>query len=887
MAMGVPGSAREILQSLLPALSYGVRDNFAHLSTLKKLEDLVRSVAQRAEKAGADPKYLGQLLQTTEGFDAAADGVRREALSRLARVLAVEMPLPEPLRRIALDVGPALTPSAKTASVNEVVVKPAARPNQKPLDSCLDKLGTRSGRTEAAPPPSGKDNRKAAAPKKRSRRGNPDAESRASEEEVVYPSVSPTQGPLATPLTAIATPRGKLAASLEQRGIRKVGEVLFFFPRTYEDRRNPVPIARLQLGERGVSIGTVKLIDEVPVRGRRILRVVLGDNTGSIAATWYHYPSWMKKRFKVGERYLFSGEIRAFAGMREVSHPELEPAELVEQDPTSFGRIIPIYPGFDRGEQHGFRALARKVVEHFADQVSDPVPQVIRDRLNLPALSHALRQVHFPDEVDLQKLGQHQMPAQRRLAFDELFLIQLGLALRRKGVKLTPGIQFKVPPRLLDKAKAVLPFQMTGAQSRALDEIAADMARPEPMNRLLQGDVGSGKTAVATAAALAAIENGYQVALMAPTEILADQHFRTLSRWLEPKGYKLALLKSGTSRKEKDEVKAALANGSAQLAVGTHALLQDDVELKKLGLVIIDEQHRFGVLQRARLIQKGVRPDVLVMTATPIPRTLAMTLYGDLDVSVLDELPPGRTPVETRVFSERQRDRVHETVLRELEKGRQAFVVYPLVEESEKSDLANATEGAAQLAERFPGFRVGLVHGRMKVEEKDEVMRQVRDREIHVLVATTVVEVGVDVPNATVMVVEAAHRFGLSQLHQLRGRVGRGAERSYCLLIGADWNSDVAYQRLQIMARSTDGFVIAEKDLELRGPGEFLGTRQSGLPELMVADLTRDLDLLAAAKREAFRLADEDPKLDRPEHRQLRQALDERWEGKLSLARIG
>jgi ATP-dependent DNA helicase RecG len=795
------------LGALVAALNYGARDGFAHLSTLRNLEAVVRAVAAKAGRAGADQALLLRLSRAAAGFDSADPKSRRKSVTEMARALAPVVDLPEELRSLS--------------------------------------------------------------------------------EEVVYPAVSPGSGPLATPLRELAVLRGRLPESLAERGMSTAGEVLFFFPRAYEDRRQSVPIARLRPGERGVSMGTIRLAGEVALRRRRIFRVVLGDSTGTIAATWFHYQPWMRQRFKIGERYLFSGEVRVSGRVREMIHPEMELVEDLESDPVNFGRIVPIYSGFERGEQRSFRRLAKKVVDRFAGQIEDPLPRVLLERVNLPPLSEAVRQVHFPEGVGLEALLAHQVPAQRRLAFDELFFIQLGMSLRRKGVKLAPGIRFAIDDTLLGKAISCLPFQLTPDQKRVLAEIAGDMAKSEPMNRLLQGDVGSGKTAVAMIAAIMAAENGYQTAFMAPTEILAEQHHRTLSNWLTPAGYRVALLTAGVGKAAKSSIKESMAAGEAQIVVGTHALLQEDVAFRNLGLAVIDEQHRFGVLQRAGLIQKGVRPDVLVMTATPIPRTLAMTLYGDLDVSQIQHLPPGRQPVRTRVFSERQRDTVYELVAQELERGRQAFVIYPLVEESEKIDLASATEGARQLTVAFPRFRVGLLHGRMKVEDKQEVMASFRAGAIRLLVSTTVVEVGVDVPNATVMVVESGERFGLSQLHQLRGRVGRGTERSFCYLVGAVWHNPIARQRLAIMEQTTDGFEIAEKDLALRGPGEFLGTRQSGVPGLTVADLARDQDLLRLAKEESGLLAEADPGLSRPEHAPLRRALDERWEGKLGLGRVG
>jgi len=479
------------------------------------------------------------------------------------------------------------------------------------------------------------------------------------------------------------------------------------------------------------------------------------------------------------------------------------------------------------------------------------------------------------------------------MAFEELFMVQLGLALRRRGVKVEPGIAFRATEASIERVVKSLPWPLTGAQGRAVQGIAQDMRKPEPMNRLLQGDVGSGKTAVALCAALLAVEDGYQVALMAPTEILAEQHTRSLRRLLrERREVHVELVTGSLGARERAHAERLVRGGAAHIVVGTHALAEEDTDFHKLGLAVIDEQHRFGVMTRARLMKKGARPDVLVMTATPIPRTLALTLYGDLDVSVLDELPPGRTPIATRVYRDEQRDRAYDVVRRELKAGRQAYVVLPLVEESEKlADLKAATKERDRLAvEVFPDLPIGLVHGRQSAQERNEAMDRFVRGEDRILVATTVIEVGVDVPNATVMLVEHAERFGLSQLHQLRGRVGRGAAKSHCLLLtgtsGAEWGP-AARERLKVMEDTTDGFRIAEADLELRGPGEFLGTRQSGMPDFAVAELTRDQAILQEAREEAFALVQSDPDLRKPENAALRDAFQNRWRGRLSLARVG
>ncbi|MFZ5443229.1 MAG: ATP-dependent DNA helicase RecG, partial [Myxococcota bacterium] len=715
------------------------------------------------------------------------------------------------------------------------------------------------------------------------------SESAPEEEAAKILSIAPSTGPLATLLKHVGwrlNPR--LVGTLNKKGLTKTGDVLFLLPRVYEDRRQLRKIAQLVSGERGTFIAEVRRADEVHGRGRRQFRAVLADSSGSIAAVFFQTGPWLKARFPIGKRLVVSGEVRQTGFGWEVPHPEIEPADDVESSPIHFNRVVPVYPGFERHEQRALRELAYRVADKYAASIDEPLPDSLRAKLGLMGLGEALRYLHFPPgDARIDQLDAHTSQAHQRLAFDELFFLQLGMALRRRGVKVQPGIAFDTSPAKLEAAKQLLPFTLTGAQTRVVAQVARDMARPEPMNRLVQGDVGSGKTAVALVASALAVDNGYQVAVMAPTEILAEQHFRTFSKWFAPLGVRVGLITGSGSAKEKAAQRADVSSGRVRVAVGTHALIQDSVAFEKLGLVVIDEQHRFGVIQRHALMDKGVRPDVMVMTATPIPRTLAMTMYGDLDVSVIDELPPGRTPIETKVFSEKARGRAHELVRAELQKGHQAYVIYPLVEESEKVDLADATQGAAQLATVFPEARVGLLHGRMKQDEKDAVMAAFRAHELDVLVSTTVVEVGVDVPNASVMVMEHAERFGLSQLHQLRGRVGRGAAKSYCILLTGYAMSEDASERLAVMERSTDGFVIAERDLEIRGPGEFLGTRQSGLPELAVANLVRDQALLAVAQEEARAIVDRDPELTAPEHQRLVRALEERWEGRLKLARVG
>jgi ATP-dependent DNA helicase RecG len=570
-----------------------------------------------------------------------------------------------------------------------------------------------------------------------------------------------------------------------------------------------------------------------------------------------------------------------------MSQPEVEKVQA--GDSASFGRIVPVYAGPADHQHPALRKLVKRLVDELAPRAVDDLPPEIRERRGLLGRGQALAEAHFPPPgTDVLRAAARASPAFRRIIYEELFFLQLALALRRRGVRAEDGIAFDASPAAVARALSPLPFELTRSQRRALEEIARDMGRPEPMNRLLQGDVGSGKTAVAFAAALLAVHSGWQVALMAPTEILAEQHARTLGAWLAGSGVEVALVGAQARGKAQRDARAAVASGRARIAIGTHALLEQSVDFERLGLVVIDEQHRFGVMQRAKLMAKGRRPDVLVMTATPIPRTLALAFYGDLDQSKITELPPGRTPVETRVFGDSQRKRAYDLARVELAAGRQAYVVYPLVAESEKSDLADATGGAEELARIFAPHAVGLLHGQMKADEKQAAMARFRSGELAVLVATTVIEVGVDVPNATVMIVEHAERFGLSQLHQLRGRVGRGAARSFCLLLAHYRRAgDEARERLEAMAATQDGFELARVDLKLRGPGELLGTRQSGQRLLDVADLYRDEAILDEAREDAFALVDRDPDLAAPEHEAAREALRGRWAERLSLAQVG
>jgi len=843
------------LAGLLGPLRYACARDFANLKAVKDLRAPVSAAVDRA-KGKVPAERLARLDAALPRLDAGDESVRKQAI---LDVLAV-------LRDEGLPLGPEFPAPAAAPPGDRVALTRASPP-------------TPPAAPEPTAPRAPKSTRKPKAP----------AEPSEADSPAKILSIAPASGPLATPLKEVGwrlNPR--LVGQLNKKGVRKVGDVLFLLPRVYEDRRQLKKIAQLRAGERGTIIAEVRRAEDTYGRGKRQFRAVLADSSGSIAAVHFQSGPWLKAKYPVGKKLVVSGEVRQSGFGWEMPHPEVEPADDVETSPIHFNRIVPVYAGFERHEQRALRELAYRVSERYADSVEEPLPDALRARLGLPGLGEALRTIHFPPAgADVAQLDAHASRAHQRLAFDELFFLQLGMALRRQGVKVQPGIAFDTSPERIAAAVKLLPFKLTGAQERVVKQLASDMARPEPMNRLVQGDVGSGKTAVALIAAALAVQDGYQVAVMAPTEILAEQHFRAFSKWLGPLNAPVALVTGSGGAREKAKSRRAVADGTLRVAVGTHALIQESVEFQRLGLVVIDEQHRFGVIQRHALMAKGLRPDVLVMTATPIPRTLAMTMYGDLDVSVIDELPPGRTPIETRVFVEKARPRALELIKGELEKGHQAYVIFPLVEESEKIDLADATQGAARLQAEFPDARVGLLHGRMKQDEKDAVMGAFRRHELDLLVSTTVVEVGVDVPNASVMVIEHAERFGLSQLHQLRGRVGRGAAKSYCVLLTGYALSEEAVERLRVMEQSTDGFVIAERDLEIRGPGEFLGTRQSGLPELAVANLARDQALLAQAQQEARAIVERDPRLAAPQHARLVKALEERWEGRLKLAQVG
>ncbi|NJN15351.1 MAG: ATP-dependent DNA helicase RecG [Oscillochloris sp.] len=695
-------------------------------------------------------------------------------------------------------------------------------------------------------------------------------------------------------------------------GLKTLGDLLYHFPHRYDDFSSQRRIADLKVGNAETILGEIV---EVKLSGggpRSRFKVVVGDESGVIEAVFFNQP-WLSKQLRIGMQIVLSGKVGAYQGMRQMSTPSWEPY-VPDVDTVHTGRLVPVHPLTKGLHERNARKLIKQAVDALAPKTPDYLPAIVRQRTGLVGLGEALAQIHFPDSRE------HLEHATRRLGFDEFLFIQLGVVQRKLLWQGEMGFAMQHNAEVYAELQARLPFALTGAQRRSLDEIFRDMARPIPMARLLQGDVGSGKTVVAAAALLQAIANGFQGALMAPTEILAEQHYKGLKQllgqvrvprpepessepnWqqrldpeeaarlaeikallgmtveddLDGQGVRVALLTGSLGTKARRKVLEGIARGEVDLVVGTHALITESVQFHSLGLVVVDEQHRFGVEQRQRLRDKGFNPHLLVMTATPIPRTLTLTIFGDLDTSILDELPPGRQTIRTRWIPRNDREKAYKHMRREIEKGRQTFVICPLVEESEKIDLPSAEEMYERLQhEVFPDLRVNLLHGRMLPREKDEIMVSFRNREFDILVSTSVIEVGIDIPNASTIVIEGAERFGLSQLHQFRGRVGRGSHQSYCILI-SDKENETTKQRLEAMEQTTDGFKLAEIDLQLRGPGEFFGTRQSGTPDLKVAKLA-DTRLLHAARQEAEQILQDDPQLAADEHILLKRKVDAFW----------
>ena len=696
---------------------------------------------------------------------------------------------------------------------------------------------------------------------------------------------------LDTSLTSVKGIGPTRAALLEGKGLVTVEDLLAYVPFRYEDRSNVKTIAQLAPGEMATVIASVSSSKLSGFRRRNLgmFEARFTDASRAIlVGKWFH-GGYLAGVLDPGVRVALFGKVEfdSYSGELTMLHPEFEILSGDDEGDATLhvGRVVPIYEGIGKITPRQLRIFTHRILEALGP-LDDPLPEHLRARFKLPGRAAAIRDAHFPPpDSDLRLLNAFRSPAQFRLIFEEFFWLECGVELKRTKARTVSGIAFAITPAIRERVRRMLPFRPTGAQKRVIREIVADMLEPHPMNRLLQGDVGSGKTIVAAEAAVIAIENGYQVAVLAPTEILATQHAFYFRQILAPLGYTTALLTGSFTSREKEKLKQLIAAGLAQVVVGTHALLEKDVEFHRLGLAIIDEQHRFGVLQRQQLAQKGAQPDVLVMTATPIPRTLAMTLYGDLDVSTIDEMPPGRKPIVTKHATDDGVERVYSFLKRQVAEGRQAYVVYPVIEESETQAMKAAQQMHEHLSrEVFPDLAVGLMHGRLSGDEKEAVMRRFKAGEIQILVSTTVIEVGMDVPNASVMVVEQAERFGLAQLHQLRGRVGRGAAQSYCILVTEKMN-DTARERIRTLVDSTDGFHISEIDLKLRGPGEFFGTRQSGLPALRIANVLRDAEILEVGRREAI-----DFVAHPPDEESLRCAvayIRDHWQRRYGLVTVG
>ncbi len=827
------------LEHIAKPLHYATRQHFSHLAKLRDLEAYIRHHVQALQAAPLPPALLAlvqHLLQTVQGIDALSLASKQERVQQAVALL-------EQMR--------ALLPGAATPLVR-VPVPTAAEPGR------------------AARP---------------ARPATPRAVSPPPEEGC--PS-------LAQPLDTLRSVGPRRAALLAKMGFNTVDDLLWCLPTRYEDRRRMTPLGRLQLGKHEVFCGTVTTFQTQPTRqGKSVSTFLVQDDSGALLCKWFQTRgSYLQTRFPVGTRVVGSGLVTLdrYTGVREVVHPDLEVLDDDDAAQVHFGRVVPIYPLTAGLAQKSRRALMKTLVDTYLPQVQETLPEALRQAHAFPSLAEALWQVHFPDDqADLLLCNSQETPFHARLVFEEFFLLELGLASRHRAAQRIPRVMpYTQPNHYGDTLLQHLPFRLTTAQHRVVGEILADMHCPYPVNRLIQGDVGSGKTIVALLAMLMAVSNGFQAAIMAPTEILAEQHLSTLRALLQPLDLEVALFTSTVKGKSRQQLLERIQQGAVSLLVGTHALLYDEIQFHQLGMIVVDEQHRFGVMQRASLRHKGLTPDVLVMTATPIPRTLSMTLYGDLNLSVIDEMPPNRRPVRTTVLGESRRTQAYDLVRREVKKKHQAYIVYPLIEESDTLDLGAAVAMAHHLQQDvFPEYRVGLLHGRLHTDAKDVVMQAFVQGEVDILVATTVIEVGVDVPNATVMLIENAERFGLAQLHQLRGRVGRGKAQSYCALLTGPALSKEGRERLRVMQESTDGFYVAEHDLQIRGPGELLGTKQSGLPELRVGNVLHHTTCLEQARRAAFELLQADPALTQPEHQALAAAAQMRWGGRLELAAIG
>ncbi|NJC97136.1 MAG: ATP-dependent DNA helicase RecG [Anaerolineae bacterium] len=793
---------------------------------------------------------LAKMLDYWEG-EARADGIQEEVIQAVVQRLRSYDGLSPQSRADALK--------GLWKRIGDTYPETQQKPQQKP----------RPKPTQAEPAHKQEEQRR----EPREHRQRPPAPPRS--ETVAGAKTSATPAALDAKLTVLQGVGPRNAESLAKLGLHTLGDMLYYFPRRYDDYSQLKPIKDLFYGEQITVIGTIQSVHTRPIRGGKasIVEVIIDDGTGALRLSYFNQP-WLANRFKKGDAISVSGRIDQYLGRLVMNNPDWEP---VEAENLSTNRIVPVYSLTERITQKWLRNQMKQVIQYWAPSVVDALPESVQDSANLMPLSDALLQVHIPDSQDPLK------SARQRLAFDEIFYLQMGVLRQKRDWKSVEARRFTVPDEWLEARLTSLPFSLTSVQDRAIADIRADLDSGKPMNRLLQGDVGSGKTVVAALAAAMITSNGSQAAVMAPTSILAEQHYRNFTNLLKDvlKPEEIRLLVGDTPDAEKEEIRNGLADNTIRIVIGTHAVIEEPVQFADLQFAVIDEQHRFGVEQRAELRSKGTNPHLLVMTATPIPRSLALTLYGDLDLSIMDEMPAGRQPVNTFVLRPQERERAFTLLRGQVKDGKQAFIIYPLIEESEKIDARAAVDDYETLSkEVFPNLKLGLLHGRMRPDEKDEVMLKFRDRKYDILVSTTVVEVGVDVPNATVMLIEGADRFGLAQLHQLRGRVGRGADQSYCLLVPTH-EDKTENERLQAMAESTDGFFLAEKDLQIRGPGEFLGTRQSGYASgLRMASIT-DVKLIEKARLQAQNVFDKDPDLSQSEHALLAEALGRFWgEGK-------
>jgi len=821
------------------------------LPSLEKLRKYFRLEHQNGYTNTAIIGGLAKMLDYWDG-EARADGIAEEIIQAvIERLRAYENLTPASRAEVLKGLWKRIEqqyPEIKTS-------KPAPSPSARP----------RPAESPAA------EREDAAAPARRPRSLPP---GRA--ENIPAAQLSATPAALKAPLTVLQGIGPKNAAYLAQLGLRTLGDALYYFPRRYVDYSQLKPIKSLRAGEEVTIAGTVQSVISRSLRGGKLQAVeaILSDGTAALRLTWFNQP-WMINRLKEGEAIYAAGKVEQYLGRLVMNNPSFEPI-AVENLHTN--RIVPVYSLTKNITQKMLRERMREIVTYWAAAIVDSLPESIRAAAGLLPLSQAIQQIHFPESQEMLEA------ARQRLAFDEIFFLQMGVLRQKRDWQTAEARRFIISDEWLGARLSGLPYALTGAQQRALNDIRNDLASGKPMNRLVQGDVGSGKTVVAALAASIIVHNGAQVAILAPTAILAEQHYQTFRRLLAGENGillegQIRLLVSDTPEVEKEAIRAGLQEGSVKIVIGTHALLEEPVQFADLQLAVIDEQHRFGVEQRATLRAKGNTPHLLVMTATPIPRSLALTLYGDLDLTIIDEMPAGRRPVETYVLRPQERERAYTLIRSQIRQGRQAFIVYPLIDESEKMEELRAAVADYETLSKeiFPDLRVGLLHGRMRPAEKDEVMLKFRDHQFDILVSTTVIEVGVDVPNATVMLIEGADRFGLAQLHQLRGRVGRGAAQSFCLLIPTH-DDAVENERLQAMAETNNGFILAERDLQQRGPGEFLGTRQSGYAAgLRMASLS-DVKLIEKARSYAQRLFEEDPNLQKPEHALLAEALQRFWE---------